>query len=257
VSKEASDIILTDDNFASIVAAVEEGRYVYDNIRKVILYTLPTNGGQTLLILGAILLAPVLTIFNPHLGGNLPIAPVQILWINLLDAVALALPLIREPKEKGLLLRPPRDPKERITDPPFLRKVGVVSLVMALTGFLMFYLATNSWANDSNVLMKAQTAVFTTVMLVHICYLFTARSITESAFSFSPVSNKWVLIGVAITLGLQFMIIYAPPFIGINPLSTAPLPVKYWLTMIAIALPIFFIIELEKYLTKRFGKAHT
>ena len=257
VSKEASDIILTDDNFASIVAAVEEGRYVYDNIRKVILYTLPTNGGQTLLILGAILLAPFLAIFNPHLGGNLPIAPVQILWINLLDAVALALPLIREPKEKGLLQRPPRDPEERITDPPFLRKVGVVSLVMALTGFLMFYLATNSWANDSNVLMKAQTAAFTTVMLVHICYLFTARSITESAFSFSPFSNKWVLIGVALTLGLQFTIIYAPPVIGINPLSTAPLPAKYWLTMIAIALPIFFIIELEKYLTKRFGKAHT
>jgi Ca2+-transporting ATPase len=257
VSKEASDIILTDDNFASIVAAVEEGRYVYDNIRKVILYTLPTNGGQTLLILGAILLAPFLTIFNPHLGGNLPIAPVQILWINLLDAVALALPLIREPKEKGLLLRPPRDPKERITDPPFLRKVGVVSLVMALTGFLMFYLATNSWVGDPEVLMKAQTAAFTTVMLVHVCYLFTARSITESAFSFSPFSNKWVLIGVAITLGLQFMIIYAPPVIGINPLSTAPLPAEYWLIMIAIALPMFFIIELEKYLTKRFGNAHT
>lgn len=256
VSKEASDIILTDDNFASIVAAVEEGRYVYDNIRKVILYTLPTNGGQTLLVLGAIMLAPYIPIFNPHLGGSLPIAPVQILWINLLDAVALALPLIREPKERGLLQRPPRDPTERITDPPFLRKVGVVSLVMALAGFLMYYLTTNSWAGDPDVLIKAQTAAFTTVMLVHICYLFTARSITESAFSFSPLSNKWVLIGAAITLCLQVTIIYAPPLIGINPLRTAPLPLDYWLTMIAIALPIFFIIELEKYLTKRFGTAY-
>ncbi|HDS45960.1 MAG TPA: HAD family hydrolase [Methanomicrobia archaeon] len=254
VSKGAADIILTDDNFASIVAAVEEGRYVYDNIRKVILYLLPTNGGQALLILGAILLAPFIAIFNPHLGGGLPIAPVQILWINLLAAIALALPIIKEPKEKGLLLRPPRDPKERITDPPFLRKVGVVSLFTTLTGFFMYFFAINSWVGDPEVLMKAQTAVFTTVMIVHICYLFTARSISESAFSFSPVSNKWVLIGVALTLFLQFTVIYAPPVIGINPLGTAPLPAEYWLTMFAIALPIFFIIELEKYLTKRFGK---
>ncbi len=251
VSKEAADIILTDDNFASIVAAVEEGRYVFENIRKVILYTLPTNGGQTLLVLGAILLAPFVLLFNPHFGGHLPIQPVQILWINLLDAVALALPLIREPKETGLLDRPPRNPQERITDSPFFKKVGIVSLVMALAGFIIYYLATIICAGDTEVLAKAQTAAFTTVMLVHICYLFTARSITESAFTFSPFSNKWVLIGVAITLGLQFTIIYAPPFIGINPLRTSPLPLECWIPMILISLPIFFIIEFEKSLTKR------
>jgi len=252
VSKEASDIILTDDNFASIVAAVEEGRYVYDNIRKVILYTLPTNGGQTMLVLGAILLAPFLPIFNPHLGGSLPIAPVQILWINLLDAVALALPLIREPKEKGLLDRPPRSPDERIIDSPFFKKVGIVSLAMALAGFFVYYIATRICAGDPDeVLAAAQTAAFTTVMLVHICYLFTARSITESAFTFSPFSNKWVLIGAALTIGLQLIIIYAPPFIGINPLRTALLPAECWIAMIIISLPIFFIIELEKFLTKR------
>ncbi|MBN1761518.1 MAG: HAD-IC family P-type ATPase [Methanomicrobia archaeon] len=251
VSKEASDIILTDDNFASIVAAVEEGRYVYDNIRKIILYTLPTNGGQTMLVLGAILLAPFLPIFNPHLGGSLPIAPVQILWINLLDAVALALPLIREPKEKGLLDRPPRSPDERIIDSPFFKKVGIVSLAMALAGFFMYYIATRICAGDPEVLTEAQTAAFTTVMLVHICYLFTARSITESAFRFSPFSNKWVLIGAALTLGLQLIIIYAPPFIGINPLRTALLPAECWLVMVILAIPIFFIIEFEKFLTKR------
>jgi Ca2+-transporting ATPase len=106
-------------------------------------------------------------------------------------------------------------------------------------------------AGDPEVLTEAQTAAFTTVMLVHICYLFTARSITESAFRFSPFSNKWVLIGAALTFGLQFIIIYAPPFIGINPLRTAPLSAECWLTMIVISLPIFFIIELEKFLTKR------
>jgi Ca2+-transporting ATPase len=252
VSKEASDMILTDDNFASIVSAVEEGRYVYDNIKKVILYTLPTNGGQTLLVLGAILLAPFLFIFNPHMGGRLPIEPVQILWINLLDAVALALPLIKEPMEKGLLDRPPRNPEERITDSPFLKKVGIVSLVMAIAGFTMYYLATKICSGETEfVLTQAQTAAFTTVMLVHICYLFTARSITESAFRFSPFSNKWVLVGAAATLGLQLTIIYTPIFTGINPFRTAPLPAHCWLVMIIISLPIFFIIELEKYLTKR------
>ena len=102
--------------------------------------------------------------------------------------------------------------------------------------------------------MQARTAAFTTVMLVHICYIFTARSITESAFTFSPFSNKWVLIGVAITLGLQLTIIYALPSIGINPFRTAPLPTEWWIPMILVALPMFFIIEFEKYLTKRFGK---
>ena len=260
VSKEAADMILTDDNFATIVSAVEEGRYVYENIRKVILYTLPTNGGQSLLVLGAILLAPFVILFDPQAGGRLPIEPVQILWINLLDAVALALPLIREPKEEGLLDRPPRSPEERITDSPFLKKVGIVSLVMAVAGFLMYYLATlicSGGQNPELTLRQAQTAAFTTVMLVHICYLFTARSITESAFSFSPFSNTWVLIGAALTLGLQVIMIYAPPLIGINPLRTAPLPVECWLVMLLIAIPIYFIIELEKYLTKRFRKATT
>ncbi|MEA2032726.1 MAG: HAD-IC family P-type ATPase [Euryarchaeota archaeon] len=257
VSKEAADMILTDDNFASIVSAVEEGRHVFDNIKKVILYTLPTNGGQTILVLGAILLAPFIFLFNPHRGGCLPIEPVQILYINLLDAVALALTLIREPKEKGLLDRPPRNPKERITDSPFFKKVGLVSLVMAVAGFTMFYYfgapaIYSSVADPELLLAQAQTAAFTTVMLVHICYLFTARSITESAFKFSPFSNKWVLIGAAITLGLQLTIIYTPPFIGINPFRTAPIPAEWWIPMILISLPIFFIIELEKFLTKRF-----
>ncbi|MCK4475683.1 MAG: HAD-IC family P-type ATPase [Methanophagales archaeon] len=259
VSKEAADMILTDDNFASIVSAVEEGRHVFDNIRKVILYTLPTNGGQTMLILGAILLAPFIFLFNPHRGGFLPIEPVQILYINLLDAVALALTLIREPKEKGLLDRPPRNPKERITDSPFFKKVGLVSVVMAVSGFMMFYYfgepaISGSVENPELLLKQARTAAFTTVMLVHICYIFTARSITESAFRFSPFSNKWVLIGVAVTLGLQLTIIYAPPFIGVNPFRTAPLPAEWWIPMILVSLPIFFIIEFEKFMTKRLSR---
>jgi hypothetical protein len=107
------------------------------------------------------------------------------------------------------------------------KKVGLVSVVMALARFMMFYYygepaISGSVVDPDKLLMQARTAAFTTVMLVHICYIFTARSITESAFKFSPFSNKWVLIGVAITLGLQLTIIYVLPSMGVNPFSLAP-----------------------------------
>ena len=252
VSKEASDMILADDNFATIVAAVEEGRHVYNNIKKVILYTLPTNGGQAILIIGAILLAPFLILFH----DQLPLEPVQILWINLFDAVALALPLIMEPMEKDLLKKPPRNPDERITDPPFFRKVGLISIVMAIAGFAVYYYygmpAIDVVDSGLREIMfaRAQTAAFTTVILVHLCYLVTARSITDSAFTFSPFSNRWLLAGIAITIVVQLAIVYHP--VGNAILGTAPLPLDWWGPMILLALPGFFVIEIEKWATKRF-----
>ena len=252
VSKEASDMILADDNFATIVAAVEEGRHVYNNIKKVILYTLPTNGGQAILIIGAILLAPFLVLFH----DRLPLEPVQILWINLFDAVALALPLIMEPMEKDLLKKPPRNPDERITDPPFFRKVGLISIVMAIAGFAVYYYygmpAIDVVDPDLHEIMiaRAQTAAFTTVILVHLCYLMTARSVTDSAFTFSPFSNRWLLAGIVITIVVQLAIVYHP--VGNAILGTAPLPLDWWGPMILLALPGFFVIEIEKWATKRF-----
>ncbi|MBA1342257.1 MAG: Potassium-transporting ATPase ATP-binding subunit [ANME-2 cluster archaeon] len=251
VSKEASDMILADDNFATIVAAVEEGRHVYNNIKKVILYTLPTNGGQALLVIGAILLAPFMVLFH----DRLPLEPVQILWINLFDAVALALPLIMEPMEKDLLKKPPRNPDERITDPPFFRKVGLVSIVMAIAGFAVYYhygmpAIDGELVVYPDLLTQAQTAAFTTVILVHLCYLMTARSVTDSAFTFSPFSNRWLLAGIAITIVVQLAIVYHP--VGNAILGTAPLPFDWWGLMILLALPGFFVIEIEKWATKRF-----
>ncbi len=257
VSKEASDMILADDNFATIVAAVEKGRYVYDNIKKVILYTLPTNGGQALLVLGAILLAPFLILFHERL----PLEPVQILWINLFDAVALALPLIKEPMENDLLKKPPRNPDEQITDSPFFKKVGLISLVMAISGFAIYYYygmpvfdgALNMDIDEIDDLLRpAQTAAFATVILVHLFYVITARSITESAFTFSPFSNRWMLAGIAITVVVQLAIIYHP--IGNAILGTVPLPLDWWGVIILVALPGFIVIEIEKWLTKRFGR---
>lgn len=252
VSKEASDMILTDDNFSTIVSAVEEGRYVYDNIKKVILFLLPTNGGQALLILGAILLAPFFGLFREQL----PLEPVQILWINLIAAVALALPVIKEPMEKDLLNKSPRNSDERITDPPFFKKVGLVSLIVAVSGFAIYYYygspALGGPIVDDYLLRQAQTAAFTTVVLVHICYLITARSITESAFTFSPISNKWVLLGIGVTIATQLIIVYVLPHIGFNLLKTAPIPLEWWWLMILCAFGGFVVIEIEKWVTKRF-----
>jgi len=129
--------------------------------------------------------------------------------------------------------------------------------VMAISGFAMYYYhgmpaIDGTLVIDPYLLTQAQTAAFTTVILVHICYLITARSITESAFTFSPFSNKWILAGMVFTILLQLAIIYHP--IGNAILGTAPLPLDWWGLMILAALPGFFVIEIEKWLTKRFGR---
>ncbi|MFC2001122.1 cation-translocating P-type ATPase [Chloroflexota bacterium] len=254
VAKEASDMILVDDNFSSIVAAVEEGRHVFENIRKVILYTLPTNGGQALLIMGAIALAA----FFPLFHTRLPLEPVQILWINLYDAVVLALPLLWEPREKGLLDRPPRDPREPIANALFFRKVGIVSLVMALSGFAVFWHFGMPAISGSEVnellLTQAQTAVLINIMLIHIFYLLTARSLTKSAFRMNPFSNKMVVAGIGITVIIQLALVYVLPQVGFSPLRTAPFPVEWWPFIILLALPGLFAVELEEFLVERFKR---
>jgi Ca2+-transporting ATPase len=255
VTKEASDMILVDDNFATIVAAVEEGRHVFNNIRKVILYTLPTNGGQAFLILAAIVLAPVLAVF----AARLPLTPVQILWINLYDAIALALPLLWEPREKGLLDRPPTDPKKPIADAVFFRKVGLVSVVMAAAAFFIFYHFGAASVNggaviDETRLTQAQTAAFMTVMMVHVFYLITARSLTRSVFAMNPFSNRWLIVGISATIGLHLLIVYVLPLVNINPLRVEAFPGSWWLIIIAVSLPAVFIIEIEKLTVRLFKK---
>jgi len=254
VTKEASDMVLVDDNFASIVAAVEEGRHVFENIRKVILYTLPTNVGQALLVIGAILLIP----FSALFAERLPLEPIQILWINLYDAVALALPLLWEPRGKGLLDRPPRDPKEPIANRLFFRKVGLVSVVMAGAAFAVYYHygepAIENSAIDEVRLTQAQTAAFMTVMMVHVFYLLTARSLTKSVFTMNPFSNKWVVIGIFGTVALHLIIIYALPHAGINAFRTEPFPAQWWGFIILLALPVIFLVELEEIIVDCWNK---
>ena len=246
VSKEAADMVLADDNFASIVAAVEEGRHGWNNIQKAVLYTLPTNGGQTLLIMGAVLLAPFIPIF----ALSLPLEPIHILWVNLADSVFLTLPLMMEPKEKGLLNHPPRDHRERIANRLFYVRVGLVSILMALTAFFIY----QHFGGSSGLIREAQTAAFVGVMLFHLGYLASARSIYDSAFTFSPFSNRWVLGGMGITLINALLITYLPPLQ--NLFRTAAFPIEWWNIVVLALLPGFIGVEIEKFIRKRWkGKA--
>ncbi|MFC2069318.1 cation-translocating P-type ATPase [Chloroflexota bacterium] len=244
VSKEAADMVLADDNFASIVSAVEEGRNVWKNLEKAILYTLPTNGGQALLVMGAVMLAPFIALF----ALRLPLEPIQILWVNLFDSVFLTVPLIMEPKDKNLLENPPRDPKARIANRLFFERVGLVSFVMALTGFAVYYYygapALSGSVVDEVLLTQAQTAAFVSIIMVHLGFVVTARSIYGSAFTFNPFSNKWLLIGMATTVITGLMIVYIP-FLNIM-FRTAPFPAEWWSILVLAFIPGFFSVELEK-----------
>lgn len=249
VSKEAADMVLADDNFATIVAAVEEGRHAWKNFQKAVLYTLPTNGGQALLILGAILLAPIIPLFT----FRLPLEPIHILWINLADSILLTIPLMMEPKEKDLLSGPPRDIKEKIANGLFITRVSLVSLLMAAVGFWLYYhFAMQTTASAPDYLLRltmAQTAAFIGVQLVMLGYLATARSIYDSAFTFNPFSNKWVIVGVALTLLTIYLIVYTA--FGNMLFRTAPVPGQWWPIIIFSLFPGFIVTEIEKYIERR------
>jgi magnesium-transporting ATPase (P-type) len=245
-------MVLADDNFATIVAAVEEGRHAWKNFQKAVLYTLPTNGGQALLIMGAILVVP----FIPLFGIRLPLEPIHILWVNLADSVFLTMPLMMEPKEKGLLGSLPRNPKEKIANRLFFVRVGLVSLVMAITGFAIYYYFGNPAISGSSIdalrLTQAQTAAFIGVQLLHLGFLATARSIYNSAFTLSPFSNKWVLLGVGITLINAFLITYVPFLQAL--FRTTAFPNGWWPIIILALFPGFIIVEIEKLLRRQFAK---
>jgi magnesium-transporting ATPase (P-type) len=162
VTKEAAEIVLADDNFASIAHAVEEGRTVYDNLRKAILFILPTNGGEGLTIFLAI-----------PLGRTLPLTPVQVLWVDMITAVTLALVLAFEPPEADVMKRPPRDPKANLLSGYFLWRIGLVSAVMCAGTFGIFL-----WLRSQGVAEKmAWTVAVNTIVMFEVFYLFNTRFI--------------------------------------------------------------------------------
>jgi len=162
-----------------------------------------------------------------------------------------------EPKEKGLLESPPRDPKEKIANRLFYQRVGLVSVVMALTAFAIYYYFGASAVSGEEVLdplrlERAQSAAFLSVVMVHVGFVVTARSIFDSAFTFSPFSNRWILWGIAITIITDLMIVYLPPLQAV--FRTTAVPLEWWGLIILALIPGFFAVELEKFLRKRLGK---
>jgi magnesium-transporting ATPase (P-type) len=246
VAKEAADMVLEDDNFATIVAAVEEGRHAWNNLRKAILYTLPTNAAQALLIMGAVLMAATVPLFS----ARFVLEPVQILWINLLDSVLLTMPLMLERKERGLLDVPPRDPDRHIIDRLFMQRVVIIGLAIALPGFGVYFhfghaaVDSDGRIIDTLLLTQAQTAAFWGILLAHFGYLVSARSLHRSAFTFSPFGNPWLLAGIGLSIAIRFIPTLVPSAAAL--FRTAEFPPEWWPLILLCFLPSFLAIELDK-----------
>jgi potassium/sodium efflux P-type ATPase len=260
VSKEAADIVLIDDNFASIAAAVEEGRRVYDNLIKSLAFVLPTNLGLALILIYAVGFFPLV---ERSVNGEvvkdllLPVLPTQLLWINLVAAVALALPLAFEAKEPDVMSRPPRDPKE-----PVLNQFVVVRTLVAATLMTAGAVALFLWQygqemadrattglTEAQIVSEAQTMAVTTVIMFQIFYMLNCRSLKDSIFRIGVFSNKTVFLGIGTVLGLQALFIYAPTMQAI--FSTYPLsPMSLFYSALAGAI-ILPVITVEKFIRNR------
>jgi Ca2+-transporting ATPase len=234
VAKEAADMVLTDDNFASIEAAIEEGRGIFDNLTKFIVWTLPTNLGEGLVILAAI-----------FAGVTLPILPVQILWINMTTAVLLGLMLAFEPKEPGLMTRPPRDPKTPILTGVLIWRLFIVGLLLLAGAFSLFEWELMTGAT----VVEARTVAVNVFVLVQLFYLFNCRSLTQSMFRLGFFSNPWVFGGVTVMLILQVMFTYLPAM-NLMFLS-APIGFESWGRILAVSVITSFVVGAEKWLRRR------
>ncbi len=231
VSKEAADMVLTDDNFASITAAVEEGRRIFDNLVKFITWTLPTNGGEGLVILAAIMA-----------GVALPILPVQILWINMTTAVLLGLMLSFEPGEKDVMSYPPRKPDSPILSGILLGRIGLVSVLLLAAVFSIF-----AWQKSIGYPVEvARTVAVNLFVMSELTYLFNCRSLTRSMFKIGLFTNPWVLVGSGLMIILQLLFTYAPVMNKI--FHSAPIGAYDWLLIVGIAIGVYAVIGLEKWI---------
>ena len=236
-AKEAALVVLMDDNFASIVAAVHEGRTVYDNIRKVIAWTLPTNGGVAL----GVVLALVL-------GLTLPMTSVQILWVNMMMAITLGLVLAFEPPEPGVMRRPPR-----LRDAPLLSRflmwrIGFVSLLFLAGTFGIFEYAMQTGRG----VPAARTMVVNTLVVMEVFYLFNVRYLHMTSFSLrGAVGTPAVLAAVGVVVMAQLAFTFAPFMQAL--FHTAPLTLPEGAIILGIGVVVMAVLEIEKALMRRFG----
>lgn len=234
VAKEAADMVLTDDNFSSIEAAVEEGRGVYDNLVKFITWTLPTNLGEGLVILVAV-----------FAGVPLPILPVHILWINMTTAVLLGLMLAFEPKEPGIMKRSPLDPQKPLLTRELIMRIGIVGFLLLVCSFGLF-----EWElQQGNSVTAARTSAVNVFVFGELFYLFNCRSLRYSMFRLGLFSNLWLLGGVGTMILLQLLFTYQPAMN--TAFSSEPIGLREWGLIIASSFIIYMVIGIDKMIRRR------
>ncbi len=236
VAKDAADMVLTDDDFATIEAAVEEGRGVFDNLTKFITWTLPTNIGEGLVILAAI-----------AFGAALPILPTQILWINMTTAVALGLMLAFEPKEAGIMERPPRDPDQPLLTRALVTRILLVSTLLVASAWWLFEWEVSNGASFP----EARTAALNLFVAVETFYLFSCRSLTHSAWRIGVFSNRWIILGVTAQAIAQLSITYLPLMNTV--FGTAPIGVGAWSRIFVVAVAASAVVGIDKWLRRPRG----
>ncbi len=230
VAREAADMVLTDDNFATIVRAVEEGRVIFSNLQRVVFFLLSTNVGEILTLIGALVL-----------GLELPLTAVMILWVNLVTDGACTVPLGVEPRHGDVLDQPPRDPEAPILDWLLVRRIGILALVMAAGTLALFW-----HRSETGSLGRARTMAFTTMAAFQWFQAFNARSRYQSLFRAGFMRNPWVLIGIAAAVMLQALVVHSGP--GQLLFGTTHLTVIDWLLVLLVSSSIWVADELMKLL---------
>lgn len=236
VAKEAADMVLADDNFATIYAAVEEGRVVFDNIRKVVMFLIPTGLGLVLTVIASLVLKL-----------PLPFLPAQAIWINLVTNGLQDVAMAFEPAEEDVGRRPPRDPREGVITRLMVERTALAGLVL-LAGTLGVFL----WQlNSAASIDHARTVAMTTMVLFQNFHIFNSRSFTRSIFQMDPLSNRFLFVSIVAALGLHVLALHWAPLQFI--LRTEPLSLETWLVMVSVAATVLLAVELDK-VVRRLGR---
>ncbi|MCB2182479.1 MAG: cation-transporting P-type ATPase [Desulfobulbaceae bacterium] len=235
VAKEAAEMVLTDDKFSSIADAVEEGRTVYNNIKKAIAFILPTNGGEAGIIIAAIMA-----------GRMLPITPAQILWVNMITAITLALALAFEPPEQGIMKKPPRPPKDSILSNLLVWRILFVSTIIVVGTFGLFLWERLHGASIDT----ARTVAVNTLVMFEVFYLFNTQSLKSPIRNIRDMTgNKYVFWAISAVIVAQIIFTYMPPMQ--NLFGNTGIPVTSWCRILLISMSVFILVEIEKRIIQR------
>jgi len=231
-AREAAELVLADDNFSSIVAAIREGRTVYDNIKKVISWTLPTNAGESMTVMIALLA-----------GFTLPVTPIQILWINLVTGITLGLALAFEPTEKNTMCRPPRPSNEILLSPQLVWHLVLLSFLFLAGVYGIYFYAID---RSSNIEL-ARTLAMNTLVVMEIFHLFFVRNMHGTSLTWKAVrGTRVVWLTVVLVTGVQLLVTYFPPLQAV--FQTQAVGITDGLLVIGIGLVLLLAVETEKQL---------